>query len=54
MQSDSSKINLAIIVVEACGFHFDLKTKPNGSGTVTLKFSDEAEFNDIFEYLVQR
>jgi len=36
------------------GFHFDLKTKPNGSGTVTLKFSDEAEFNDIFEYLVSQ
>lgn len=33
------------------GYHFDLKTKNNGSGSITIKFSNEAEFNDIFEYL---
>lgn len=33
------------------GFHFDLKTKPNGSGTIAIKFSNEAEFNDIYTYL---
>lgn len=36
------------------GFHFDVKSKPNGSGTVTLKFSNEAEFNDIYEYLMSK
>lgn len=35
------------------GYHFDLKTKPNGSGTISIKFSNEAEFNDIFDYLVK-
>ena len=35
------------------GYHFDLKTKSNGSGTITIKFNNEAEFNDIFDYLVK-
>lgn len=35
------------------GYHFDLKTKPNGSGTITIKYGNEAEFNDIFEYLIK-
>lgn len=33
------------------GYHFDIKTKNNGSGTITIKFSNEADFNDIYEYL---
>ena len=36
------------------GFHIDLKNKSNGSGLVTIKFSNEAEFNDIYEYLMSR
>ena len=36
------------------GYHFDLKTKSNGSGTISIKFSNEAEFNDIFEYLISK
>ena len=36
------------------GYHFDLKTKNNGSGTISIKFSNEAEFNDVFEYLINR
>lgn len=35
------------------GYHFDLKTKNNGSGTITIKYSNEAEFNDIFDYLTK-
>ena len=35
------------------GFHFDLKSKNNGSGSVTIKFGNEAEFNDIFEFLLR-
>jgi len=34
------------------GYHFDLKTKNNGSGTISLKYNNEAEFNDIFKYLM--
>lgn len=36
------------------GFHFDLKSKSNGSGLVTIKFNNEAEFNDIYEYLMSK
>ncbi len=35
------------------GYHFDLKTKNNGSGTITIKFSNEAEFNDVYDYLTR-
>lgn len=34
-------------------YHFDIKTKPNGSGTITIKYSNEADFNDIYEYLLK-
>lgn len=39
---------------EKTGYHFDLKTKPNGGGTITIKYNNEAEFNDIFEFLVSK
>jgi ParB family transcriptional regulator, chromosome partitioning protein len=35
------------------GFHFALKAKKNGAGQITIKFSNEAEFNDIFSYLMK-
>ena len=39
---------------ETTGFRFDIKTKPKGSGVLTIKYNNEAEFNDIFEYLLKR
>lgn len=36
------------------GYHFDLKTKSNGSGTITLKYTNEAEFNDIYKFLMSK
>ena len=36
------------------GYHFDLKTKNNGSGSISIKFGNEAEFNDIFEFLLKK
>ena len=36
------------------GFHFKINSKKNGGGEVSLKFSNEAEFNDIFEYLMDK
>lgn len=36
------------------GYHFDLKTKNNGSGQIAIKFGNEAEFNDIFEFLLKK
>lgn len=35
------------------GYHFDVKSKKNGAGEITIKFSNEAEFNDIFSYLMK-
>jgi ParB family transcriptional regulator, chromosome partitioning protein len=35
------------------GYHFDVKAKKNGAGEITIKFSNEAEFNDIFSYLMK-
>jgi ParB family chromosome partitioning protein len=36
------------------GYHFKINSKKNGSGDISLKFSNEAEFNDIFEFLMNR
>jgi ParB family chromosome partitioning protein len=36
------------------GYHFELKTKNNGSGTITMKYTNEAEFNDIYKYLISK
>lgn len=36
------------------GFHFNLKSKADDSGEVVIKFSNEAEFNDIYEFLVSK
>lgn len=36
------------------GFHFDLKSKKNGAGEVILKYTNEAEFNDIYEFLLKK
>lgn len=35
------------------GYHFDVKSKKNGAGEIVIKFSNEAEFNDIFAYLMK-
>lgn len=37
---------------QSTGYHFGIKTNKNGGGEVVLKFSNEAEFNDIYEYLL--
>lgn len=36
------------------GYHFALSTGKNGSGQISLKFSNEAEFNDIYEFLLSK
>jgi ParB family chromosome partitioning protein len=38
---------------KSTGFHFDIATKNNGAGQVKIKFNNEAEFNDIFDYLLK-
>ena len=36
------------------GFHFAIKSKKNGNGTISIKFNNEAEFNDIYDYILKR
>ena len=36
------------------GYHFKINSKKGGAGDISLKFSNEAEFNDIFEFLMNR
>lgn len=36
------------------GYHFAINSGKNGSGNVVLKFSNEAEFNDIYEFLLSK
>ena len=35
------------------GFHFDIKTKKAGKGEILIKYNNEAEFNDIYEFLIK-
>lgn len=39
---------------QSTGFHFSIKGKKSGSGQIMIKYGNEAEFNDIFEYLLKR
>ena len=48
-QVDSSRIDKELIT----GFNFALKAKKNGAGQFTVNFSIEAEFNDIYEWLMK-
>ncbi|MBL6988973.1 MAG: ParB/RepB/Spo0J family partition protein [Bacteriovoracaceae bacterium] len=36
------------------GFHFMLKHKKNGAGNIIIKYNNEAEFNDIYEFFIKR
>ncbi|MDO9181336.1 MAG: ParB/RepB/Spo0J family partition protein [Bacteriovorax sp.] len=36
------------------GYHFGINSGKSGSGQVILKFSNEAEFNDIYEFLLSK
>ncbi len=39
---------------QGTGYHFQIKSGKGGAGTIALKFNNEAEFNDIYEYLMTR
>ena len=36
------------------GYHFGINSGKNGAGHIVLKFSNEAEFNDIYEFLLSK
>ncbi len=36
------------------GFHFELIQRKSGSGSFAIKFNNEAEFNDVYEFIMKR
>lgn len=46
---DQFKSNLE----KSTGYHFAITQKNNGTGEIVLKFSNEAEFNDIYNFLLK-
>ncbi len=36
------------------GYHFGINSGKNGTGQIILKYSNEAEFNDIYEFLLSK
>jgi ParB family chromosome partitioning protein len=56
-QEDNSKERLEHLrksLERKTGFHFCLKSKKNGVGQFLINFNNEAEFNDIYEYLIEK
>ena len=56
-QEDDSKERLEHLrksLERKTGFHFCLKSKKNGVGQFLINFNNEAEFNDIYEYLIEK
>lgn len=39
---------------KSTGFHFQIKSKDNGSGQVVINYTNEAEFNDIYDYILKK
>jgi ParB family chromosome partitioning protein len=44
---------LKVKLEQRTGFHFNIKGKKAGNGQIVLKYTNEAEFNDIYEYLMK-
>jgi ParB family chromosome partitioning protein len=42
------------LLEQKTGYHFAINSGKNGSGQVIMKFSNEAEFNDIYEFLLKK
>lgn len=52
--SDDHWDNFRQNLEQKTGFHFLLNAKKTGAGQVVIKFGNEAEFNDIYDYLLKR
>ena len=42
------------LLEQKTGYHFAISSGKNGSGQVIIKYSNEAEFNDIYEFLLKK
>ncbi len=50
---DDSYQQIKDTLEQKTGYHFKINSKKNGSGQIVIKFNNEAEFNDIYEYLIK-
>ena len=50
---DSKLDSLRDSLEKRTGFHFALKTKKAGAGEFVIKFLNEAEFNDVYDFLMK-
>ncbi|MFT6546204.1 MAG: ParB family chromosome partitioning protein [Bacteriovoracaceae bacterium] len=50
---ESKLADLRTKLEQRTGFHFQIKGKKVGNGQIVLKYTNEAEFNDIYEYLMK-
>jgi len=53
INSEVSDLTVFKSLEKRTGYHFILKSKKNGTGSITIKYSNKAEFNDIYEYLLK-
>lgn len=51
---DEKLIQLKDTLEQKTGYHFDIKSKKAGKGEIVIKYTNEAEFNDIYAYLLKR
>jgi ParB family transcriptional regulator, chromosome partitioning protein len=51
---DSRLDEYRVKLEQATGFHFGIQSKKGGSGLISIKYDNTAEFNDIYEYLLKR
>ncbi len=42
------------LLEQKTGYHFAISSSKNGAGQVIIKYSNEAEFNDIYEFLLKK
>jgi ParB family chromosome partitioning protein len=42
------------LLEQKTGYHFAISSSKNGAGQVIMKYSNEAEFNDIYEFLLRK
>ena len=51
--ADSSWQQIKDNLERRTGFHFSIKGNDKGVGKILINFNNEAEFNDIYEYLIK-
>ncbi len=53
-ERDEKYLQLQDKLEQKTGFKLKLNSKKNGNGAIVMSFSNEAEFNDIYDYLMNK